>query len=107
MMKKHLLLFGIFCCIVIITTTGCSMEDLRFEYTTGTGLNITKEKYDRNENGDSYSTVMSILGGSCENYYSSEGEDWYTCVDNKDSSKRIVLKFINDQLKSKSSSGLN
>ncbi len=102
-MKKFLTILV----IMLFASTGCSMEDLGFEYSNGTGLNITKEKYERIDYGDSYSNVKTILGGECDNYYSSDGEDWYTCIDNQDSSKRIVLKFIDGKLEHKSSSGLN
>ncbi len=102
-MKKCFL----FLMLMFLFCAGCSMEDLGFEYSNGTGLNITQEKYDKLDYGDSYSFVKVILGGSCDNYYSSDNEDWYTCIDDKDSSKRIVLKFVNGKLESKSSSGLN
>lgn len=85
---------------------GCTPEDLGFTYTTGTGLNLTYGKYERLEYGSSYSDVKLILGGSCKNYYSDDEEDWFTCIDDSDSSIRIVLKFKNDKLESKSSSGL-
>lgn len=104
-MKKIVLLLAVIAASLFIT--GCTMEDLGFEYTTGTGLSITKENYDKIKVGDSYTRVKSILGGACDNYYSSGEEDWYTCIDNKDSSKRIVLQFINGKLEDKSSSGLN
>ena len=103
-MKKVLI------CLMILMTTilfsGCSLEDLGFEPSNGTGLNITREKYERINEGDSYTMVTIKLGGKCENYYSGDGEDWYTCIDDKDSFKRIVLKFVNGKLEHKSSSGL-
>ena len=102
-MKKFFLIFT----LLFLFCTGCSLEEFGFEYSTGTGLNITKENYDKINYGDSYSSVKIILGGACENYYSSDNEDWYTCIDNKDSSKRIVLKFVDGKLERKSSSGLN
>lgn len=105
-MKRYLVVGCLITSLVVMT--GCSIEEeLGIERTTGTGLTITKEKYNRIKNGDSYSTVKSILGGSCENYYSNGEEDWYTCIDNKDSSKRIVLKFEKGKMTRKSSSGLN
>ena len=104
-MKKSLI---VICFVLsVFCFTGCSMEDFGFEFSTGTGLKLTKAKYDRISYGDSYSKVKSILGGECSNYYSHDKENWYTCVDDKDSSKRIVLKFVNNKLTSKSSSGLN
>lgn len=92
--------------ISFLLVCGCSMEDLGFEYSTGTGLNLNYEKYESLEYGSSYDDVKVILGGSCDNYYSDDTEDWYTCIDDSDSSVRIVLKFINDKLEQKSSSGL-
>lgn len=99
-MKKVLLLLILIC----IMCVGCS---LKFEFPIGTGLNITKENYNKINYGDSYSTIKFILGGECEKYYSNDNEDWYTCIDDQDSFKRIVLKIVDGKLESKSSFGLN
>lgn len=102
--NNYIKMIIVFMCLV--TITGCSMEDLGFEYSTGTGLNLTYEKYEKLEYGSSYFETKLVLGGSCENYYSDDEEDWYTCIDDSDSSIRIVLKFKDNKLEHKSSSGL-
>lgn len=104
-MKKKMFL-SVLAILSLFIVTGCSLEDLGFEYSNGTGLTITRENYNKISVGDSYSRVKSILGGECDNYFSSDNENWYTCIDDKDSSKRIVLKFINGKLEHKSSSGI-
>lgn len=104
MKKKFVLLFLLF--ISLFMVTGCSMEDFGIHITNESGLSITKEKYESLSIGDSYSIVKIKLGGSCENYYSSDNENWYTCVDSIDDNKRIVLKFVDGKLEHKSSSGL-
>lgn len=104
-MKKCI--YFIFCLLIFILINGCSLKELDFQYSNGTGLNITKEKYNKISIGSSYSTVKSIIGGNCNNYYSDEEEDWYNCIDDEDSSKIIILKFVNNKLEHKASSGLN
>ena len=103
-MKKYLIL-----CLIVsaILLTGCSMEDFGFVSTSGTGLTITRAKYNQINYGYNYSQVKAILGGECINYYSNDEEDWYTCADDRNPTTRIVLKFQNGKLVSKSSSGLN
>ena len=104
-MKRNLFMLMLMGSSIILT--GCSMEDFGFEYTTGTGLTITKENYEKIEDGSTYEEVKEILGGACDNYYSDDDEDWYTCIDDKDSAKRIVLKVVKGKAEHKSSSGLN
>lgn len=101
-MKKMILII-----MAVIFTVGCSPEDFGFEYTTGTGLTLTKSKYDRLKYGITYNEAQIIIGGKCNNYYSDDEEDWYSCIDDTSSSIRIVLGFKNGKLSSKSSSGLN
>ncbi len=101
-MKKTLMIL-----LLLAFLTGCTPEDFGFEYTTGTGLNLTKSKYNRLEYGITYAEAQIIIGGKCKNYYSNDEEDWYVCIDDKSSDIKIVLHFENKKLSSKSSSGLN
>lgn len=67
---------------------------------------LTWDKYESLEIGDTYEIIKEKIGQDCYNYYSSDNEDWYTCVDKQNDKKRIVIELINNKLKSKSSSGL-
>ena len=105
---KKILFIGFLC----VSLCGCTMDEtiekLGFDKTNESTVTLDHNLYDSIIEGDSKKSIEDIVGTTCEIYYESGDaeEVWCRFWDKDDSDKKIVLKFENNILKSKSQSGL-
>lgn len=108
-MKKYIFIC-LLCCLFMCgcTISESDMKSMGFEKDNGSTVSLTLSQYNNIKEGDSLSNIESAIGTSCNVYYESNDnvEKWCRFWDKDDSNKKIVLKFKNNILVSKSQSGL-